>query len=82
MKKFSGTNCAINCQTFAELTEWTGAEQCHVFQFAHVMQNHHVTCSLDKTLLFVFAHAFTEDLFLLQPALEAVKQLLEVSNTL
>lgn len=44
------------------------------------MQTHHVTYLLEKTLLFVFAHAFTKDLLLLQPALEAVQQLLEVTN--
>lgn len=35
---------------------------------------------LQKTLLFALAHAFAENLLLLQPALEAVKELLEVPN--
>ena len=39
-----------------------------------------VASLLQKTLLFVFTHAFTKDLLLLQPALEAVKQLLQVVN--
>lgn len=43
---------------------------------------HHSSCQglLQETFLFAFAHAFAEDLLLLQPALEAVKERLQVPN--